>query len=107
MMRTFIENDIYRVMLGCESRERLLAGLDEFSRQPVGEIRSLRRDDGSLVHVAVQFLDGACLERLALHGELLLMQIDNISARLRAEPSLPGCGGRSAGYAQRQFGYAA
>ena len=35
-------------------------------------------------------IDGEALERIALQARLVLMQIDNISARLRAIPALPG-----------------
>jgi hypothetical protein len=107
MLRSFIETDVYRVMLGSESREQLLCGLQDLSWQPAGEIRRMRRDDGSGVYVAMQFIDGAVLEQLSLRGELLLMQVDNISARLRVAPSLPGGSAYAGGDDQRRYGYAA
>ena len=107
MLRAFIESDVYRVMLGSESRERLLAGLHGLSRQPAGEIRRMRRDDGSGVYVSTLFIDGGALEQVALSDELMVMQVDNISARLRAAPSLPGGADYAGGYAQRRYGYAA
>jgi hypothetical protein len=107
MLRSFIEADVYRVMLGCESRELLLAGVRGQKLEPEGSVRCMRRDDGSGVYVVTLFADGGSLERLALHGELLLMQVDNISARLRAVPTLPGAGEYVGGYSYRQCGYAA
>ncbi len=107
MLRTFIESDVYRVMLGSESRELLVSGMRAISRSVEGDIRRMRRDDGSGVYVTTLFVDGGALERLALRGELTVMQIDNISARLRSAPSLPGGSDYVGGYAYRRYGYAA
>ena len=92
MLRSFIDSDIYRVMLGGEQRETLTALFEQFGLQHDGELRLMRRDDGSGVYVATVLLDGDVLERVSLSQRVMMMQIDNISARLRAVPSLPGGG---------------
>lgn len=106
MLRSFIDSDIYRVMLGSEQHETLSALFGQFGLQPEG-VRLMRRDDGSAVHVAMVLLDGETLERVALSQRVMMMQIDNISARLRAVPSLPGGGmaERSPRYAPSRFSY--
>ncbi|WP_292998834.1 hypothetical protein [Nevskia sp.] len=92
MLRSFIDSDIYRVMLGSEQPEALSDVFLQFGLQHEGNIRLMRRDDGSGVHVAMVLVDGDTLERIALSQRVMMMQIDNISARLRAVPSLPGGG---------------
>ncbi|MBA4286279.1 MAG: hypothetical protein C0434_12180 [Xanthomonadaceae bacterium] len=90
MLRSFVADDIYRVMLGANRLDTLNRTLQEYALPAEGSLRQLRRDDGSGVWVVVVLIDGDMLERISLHQALSLMQIDNISARLRAVPTLPG-----------------
>lgn len=109
MLRSFIANDIYRVLLGSDAIEPLARTLGEHGLRSEAPMRQMRRDDGSSVWTSTVLVDGDSLERIALQAVLRLMQIDNISARLRATPELPGSGGqRAQRYApvQRHFGAA-
>ena len=90
MRSTFASADIYRVMLGSCRVETLSRALEEYRVPAEGSLRQMRRDDGSGVWVATVLVDGDTLERISLLQALSLMQVDNISARLRAVPSLPG-----------------
>lgn len=90
MLSTFAAADIYRVMLGTCRVDTLSRALDEYRLPAEGSLRQMRRDDGSGVWVATVLVDGETLERISLLQTLSLMQIDNISARLRAVPTLPG-----------------
>lgn len=90
MLRSFAAADIYRVMLGTDRIDTLSRTLDEYRLPAEGSLRQMRRDDGSGVWVATVLVDGDTLERISLLQALSLMQVDNISARLRAVPSLPG-----------------
>lgn len=90
MLGSFISDDVYRVMLGACERAVLACVLADHQLFAEGELRKMRRDDGSGIWVAVTLVDGATLERIGLRQSLSLMQVDNISARLRAGPSLPG-----------------
>lgn len=90
MLGSFISDDVYRVMLGACERAVLACVLADHQLFAEGELRQMRRDDGSGIWVAVTLVDGATLERIGLRQSLSLMQVDNISARLRAGPSLPG-----------------
>jgi|GEM_PF-4310911 len=109
MLRSFIQSDVYRIMLGCESRETMLAAIAEHAINHDGGIRVMRRDDGAEIAVTVLFLDGDVLEKLALCEHLKLLQVDNISARLRAVPPLPNMrdSDRSRAFVRRAFGQAA
>ena len=109
MLRSFVVDDIYRVMLGCEAIEPLARTLGEHGLRSEGPMRQMHRDDGSSVWVSVVLVDGDTLEQIALHAALMLMQIDNISARLRATPALPGGGERAPRYApaRQRYGVAA
>lgn len=90
MRSTFAAADIYRVMLGTHRVDTLSRALEDYRLPAEGSLRQMRRDDGSGVWVAVVLVDGETLERISLLQTLSLMQVDNISARLRAVPSLPG-----------------
>lgn len=90
MLRAFVAADIYRVMLGASSVDTLRRALADHRLPAESSLRQMRRDDGSGVWVAVVLVDGDTLERISLLQSLSLMQVDNISARLRAAPSLPG-----------------
>lgn len=90
MLRSFVADDIYRVMLGANRLDTLNHTLQEHALAAEGSLRQLRRDDGTGVWVVVVLIDGDMLERISLLQALSLMQIDNISARLRAVPTLPG-----------------
>lgn len=92
MLRAYAAADIYRVMLGAGSMDGLSRALDEYRLPAEGSMRQMRRDDGSGVWVVVVLVDGETLERISLLESLSLMQIDNISARLRSIPTLPGSG---------------
>lgn len=93
MLRSYIADDIYRVMLGSDEVELLDRALGEHELRSEGPVRQMRRDDGSGVWVSVALVDGETLERISLRASLMMMQVDNISARLRATPSLPGGSG--------------
>lgn len=90
MLRAFVAADIYRVMLGASSVDTLRRALADHRLPAESSLRQMRRDDGSGVWVAVVLVDGDTLERISLLQSLSLMQVDNISARLRAMPTLPG-----------------
>lgn len=113
MLPSFIADDIYRVTLGSDVAEPLIRLLGQYGLRPDGangQPRCMCRDDGSSVWMSRMLIDGEALERIALQARLVLMQIDNISARLRAIPALPGSeGDRSRHYASGpvHFGVAA
>lgn len=86
MLGSFIAADIYRVMLGAREQAALAELLDRHQLQAEAELRPMRRDDGTGVWVAVVLVEGETLQRIALGQVASLMQVDNISARLR----LPG-----------------
>lgn len=90
MLGSFIADDIYRVMLGASHHDSLSRVLDEHRLPAEGSLRQMRRDDGSGVWVGVVLVDGETLEQITLRQRVSLMQVDNISARLRARPALPG-----------------
>ncbi|WP_293369110.1 hypothetical protein [Nevskia sp.] len=90
MLGAFVAADIYRVMLGSNQADSLSRALETYRLPTEHSLRQMRRDDGSGVWVAVVLIDGETLERISLLQALSLMQIDNISARLRAAPTLPG-----------------
>lgn len=90
MLPTFSANDIYRVMLGSDTLLPVARTLGEHSLRSEGPMRQMRRDDGRCVWVSVALIDGATLERISLLAAVQLMQIDNVSARLRAAPAIPG-----------------
>lgn len=92
MLSTFVAADVYRVMLGAGRLDALSQTLQAYALPAEGSLRQLRRDDGSGVWVVTVLIDGETLERISLLQALSLMQIDNISARLRAVPTLPGGG---------------
>lgn len=93
MLRSFIADDIYRVTLGSEAIEPLARILGEHGLRAAAPMRQMRRDDGSSVWMSAVLVDGDTLERIALHAALRLMQVDNVSARLRATPEWPVSGG--------------
>lgn len=95
MLRSYAADDIYRVMLGADRLDTLSRTLNAHAVPAEGPLRLLRRDDGSDVWVVVALIDGDTLERLSLLQQLSLIQIDNISARLRQVPT------RTAGGAMR------
>lgn len=108
MLRSFAFSDVYRVMLGSPSRETLINAIQDQGVRNGDSLRQMLREDGSRVHVIVVFIDGEVLQRLALLGHVELIQIDNISARLRSAPSMPGVGDPGArAYARRVYGMAA
>lgn len=90
MLGSFISDDVYRVMLAAGERDALARVLDHYQLHAEGALRQMQRDDGSGVWVAVTLVDGATLERIGLCRAVSLMQVDNISARLRAAPARPG-----------------
>lgn len=94
MLRSFIFSDVYRVMLGCANREALLEAIGKQNVNHHGALREMTRADDSRVFVVTLFVDGEALEVLSLQDNLEMMQIDNISARLRAVPTLPRLGDR-------------
>lgn len=93
MLRAFIAADIYRVMLGCEAIEPLARALGEHGLRSDGPMRQMHRDDGSSLWMSVVLVDGETLEQITLQRMLDLLQIDNISARLRATPETSGVAG--------------
>lgn len=86
MLGSFIESDVYRVLLGCSEREGLIEAIRRESLSHDGHVRAMRCDDGAAITVATLFVDGLALQKLSLWPELRLLQVDNISARLRAVP---------------------
>ncbi len=96
MLRSFIADDVYRVTLGSDAIEPLSRTLGEYGLRPEGTLRRMRRDDGSGIWMAQVLIDGDTLQHVALQARLSLMQIDNISARLRAAPELSGSLGECA-----------
>ncbi|WP_022978372.1 hypothetical protein [Nevskia ramosa] len=96
MLRSFIADDIYRVTLGSDAIEPLSRTLGDHGLRPDGTLRRMHRDDGTGVWMAQVLVDGNTLQHIALQARLMLMQIDNISARLRAAPELPGSVGECA-----------
>lgn len=110
MLRSFIADDIYRVTLASDAIEPLSRTLGEHSLRSEAPMRRMCRDDGSGVWVLPVLIDGDTLEHIALQARLMLMQIDNFSARLRAAPELPGSAGESTRHcalSPRHFGIAA
>jgi len=96
MLRSFIADDIYRVTLGSDAIDPLSRTLGEHGLRPDGTLRRMHRDDGTGVWMAQVLVDGNTLQHIALQARLMLMQIDNISARLRAGPELAGSAGECA-----------
>lgn len=96
MLRSFIADDIYRVTLGSDAIEPLSRTLGDHGLRADGTLRRMHRDDGTGVWMARVLIDGNTLQHIALQARLMLMQIDNISARLRAGPELPGSVGECA-----------
>lgn len=106
MYSQFVATDIYRAMLGCGCDQQLRQTLGKYSLSSRGGARMLRRDDGATIHVVTVLVDGGVLAQLAEQGVVAVMQLDNVSARLRAEPELPG-GDYAHGYLRPRYGYAA
>lgn len=89
MMRSFIAADVYRIMLGCEQREPLLDAIRRHDINHDGTLRVMHRGEDRQMTVCVLFVEGDTLQKLALCDALHILQVDNISARLRAVPALP------------------
>lgn len=83
MLGSFIATDIYRAMLGTRDHDRLAELLDAYGLLAENALRLMRRDDGTEVWVTTVLLEGEALQRIALGQVASVMQVDNISARLR------------------------
>lgn len=86
MLRSFIKSDVYRIMLGCRDHDALVATIHSYDVSYDGEVRRMHRDDGSEVSVAVVYVDGEAVQDMSVRDDVLIIQSDNVSARLRAVP---------------------
>ncbi|GAC1631671.1 MAG: hypothetical protein NVS9B10_25320 [Nevskia sp.] len=94
MLRSFIEADVYRIMLGCEQGEVLLEAIQRHQINHDGSVRVMRRGEDCELTVCTLFVDGEILQKLALLDALHILQVDNVSARLRAVPTMRDDDGR-------------
>lgn len=96
MLGSFIATDIYRVLLGTRDHDTLAQLLDRYRLQAESALRQMRREDGTEVWVASVLIEGEALQRIALGQIASLVQVDNISARLRlpdeSKPLFPSRG---------------